>query len=49
MTFGEDLHLYSEDPSFKFNRLVDYWNYQKRVIKDMEIKKGETIFHDDNI
>lgn len=49
LTFGEDLHLYSEDPSFKFNKLVDYWNYQKRVIKDMEIKKGETIFHDNNI
>lgn len=49
MTYGEDLHLHSEDPSFKFNRMLDYWNYQKRVIKDMDIKPDEVIFKDTNI
>ena len=48
MTYGEDMHLHSDDPSFKFNRMLDYWNYQKRVIKQMEIKPDEVIFKDED-
>lgn len=49
MTYGEDLHLHSNDPEFKYSKMLDYWNYQKRLIKAMNIVPGEIIFKDDNI
>ena len=43
------MHLHSDDPEFKYNRMVDYWNYQKRVVQQMEIKPNEVIFKDSDI
>ena len=36
--YTEDLHLRSEDPDFKFTRLVDWYNYQIRFVKNYEVK-----------
>lgn len=47
--YTEDLHLKSVDPDFKFTKMLDYWNYQKRFISNMEIKEDEVIFSDDNV
>ncbi len=45
--YTEDLHLKSDDPEFKFTRLVDWYNYQIRWIKAFEPKEDEEIFHDE--
>lgn len=46
--FNEDLHLTSKDPEFKFNRLIDWYNFQINYIKNLEIKDG-TILRDSNV
>ena len=45
--YTEDLHLKSDDTSF--TKMIEWWNYQKRYISNMEIKKDRVIFEDDNI
>ena len=35
--YGEDLHLRSDDEDFKFNRLVDWYNYQIRFVKNYKV------------
>ena len=45
--YTEDLHLKSDDPEFKFTRLVDWYNYQIRFVKNFEAKDDEEIFHDE--
>ncbi len=47
--YTEDLKLKNADPAFPFTRMIDYWNYQKRYIKDLEIQEGETIFSDKDV
>lgn len=48
--YTEDLHLKSDDPEFKFNRMLDWYNYQKEWVKNYEIKdENEVIFSDDNV
>ena len=44
--YTEDLHLKSEDPEFKFDKLVDWYNYQIRFVKSFETKEDEIIFND---
>lgn len=44
--YTEDLHLKSDDPDFKFTRLIDWYNYQIRWIKAFEPKEDEEIFRD---
>ena len=45
--YTEDLHLKSDDPDFKFTRIVDWYNYQIRFVKSYKItddvifKQGE--------
>ena len=46
--YGEDLHLHSDDPRFKFDRMIDWWNYQKQTIREMPVEPGRVIFQDDN-
>ena len=43
--YTEDLHLKSDDPKFKFSRLVDWYNYQIDFVKNWKVSEGE-IFHD---
>lgn len=38
--YTEDLKLKSNDPEFKYTRLVEWYDYQKEVIKNMEITDG---------
>ena len=45
--YTEDLHLKSDDPEFKFTKLVDWYNYQIRFVKAFEPKQDEEIFHDE--
>ena len=45
--YTEDLHLKSDNPEFKFTKLVDWYNYQIRFVKAFEPKEDEEIFHDE--
>ena len=47
--YGEDLHLHSEDPSFKWTKLLDWYNYQKEFIKTHDFSKDEVIFMDRDV
>ena len=38
--YTEDLHLRSDDPEFKFTRLVDWYNYQIRFVKNYKVGDG---------
>ena len=44
--YTEDLHLKSEDKDFKFNRLVDWYNFQLDFVKNYQVS-DEKIFHDE--
>ena len=46
--YTEDLALESKDESFKFTKLVDWYNYQKEFVKDMKIN-DEIIFKDKDV
>lgn len=47
--FNENLTLQSKDQSFKFYKLVDWYNYQKDYLKNFDFSHQSTIFEDDNI
>lgn len=47
--YTEDLHLKSDNQKFTFNRLVDWWNFQKRYIKNYQVLDGEKIFEDHHV
>ena len=38
--YTEDLHLRSDDPDFKFSRLVDWYDYQIRFVKNLKVGEG---------
>lgn len=46
--YTEDLHLVSKDESFKFNRLLDWYNFQIRFVRDFK-ENDEVIYKDDNV
>ena len=47
--YGEDLHLKSDRPSFRFTRLIDWWEFQKKYVREMHIEPGKTIFSDGGV
>ena len=46
--YTEDLHLKSNDSEFKFNKLIDWYNFQIKFLNDYNPEDG-TIFKDDNV
>ena len=46
--YNLDLSLGSKNSSFHFKYLIDWWNFQKRYVKELDIKDG-IIFEDDII
>lgn len=46
--YTEDLHFKSVN-NFPFTRSIEFWNYQKRYLKDLEITPDKTIFSDKNV
>lgn len=48
--YRKDLHLISDDSSFSFSRLVEWYDYQKQWVKEYKIKNNEEIiFSDENV
>ena len=46
--YTKNLTLKSDNHNFKFNYLLDYWNFQKKYIKDYRVEDNAPIFQDDN-
>ena len=45
--YTEDLHLKSKD--VEFTKLVEYYNWQKRFVKEHDFSKTEKIFEDEHV
>ena len=45
--YTEDLHLKSKD--VEFTKLVEYYNYQKKFIRELNTSKMDVIFEDKNV
>lgn len=46
--YNEDLSISSKDPDFKYHRLVEWYDYQKEYLRNMEID-DEVIFSDGEV
>lgn len=46
--FTEDLHLRSDDKEFKFTKLIEWYNYQIKFLRDLKIS-DKPIFVDHNV
>lgn len=47
--YGEDLRLTCADDGFHLTRLIDWWDLQKKAVRDMKIIPGQPIFRDDGV
>ena len=47
--YKEDLHLRSSDESFKYDILNDWYQMQKKWVKEYDVKNDSVIFQDGNI
>ena len=43
------LGLESKDPTFKYKRLVDWYDFERKWVKDYIVKENKVIFSDDNV
>ena len=49
VTYGEDLHISSPDPDFKFKKLVDWYEYQLQYVRDYDLDSADVLFSDENV
>ena len=47
--YTEKLTLKSNDPTFTWTKLNDWYEYQKQWVRDYQIEKGKIIFEDDDV
>ena len=47
--YTEKLTLKSDDPEFKFTKLVEWYDLQKKWVREYNIEKGKVIFEDSNV
>ena len=47
--FTEDLHFKPIHEKFTFTEMIEWWNFQKKAMRDIPIRSGETIFTDDGV
>ena len=47
--YTEDMKFKSEDPDFKFQKHLDWWNYQKQYIRNLNINNDDIIFADNDV
>lgn len=48
VTYGENLRLTSPDPEFYFDKLIDWYEFQQRFVRDYEIGDG-VLLMDENV
>lgn len=40
VSYGEDMHLHSDDPDFRFNKLVEWYMLQQDYVRSLDIEDG---------
>lgn len=49
VSYEENLRLKSDDESFKYTKLVEWYEYQKEWMRNLILKDNETIFEDQDV
>lgn len=49
VTYGEDLHLTSPDPDFRFDRLVDWYEFQQKYVREYDLENANELFSDEGV
>lgn len=49
VTYGENLRLTSPDPDFKFDKLIDWYEFQQRYVLDYDMDSADILFSDENV
>ena len=49
VTYGEDLHLTSPDPDFKFDKVVDWYEFQQQYVLGYDLETSDVLLSDDSI
>lgn len=49
VTYGENLHLLSPDPDFKFEKLVDWYEFQQQYVREYDLDTADVLFGDDGV
>ena len=49
VTYGENLHLTSADPDFKFDKLVDWYEFQQKYVREYDLDSADVICFDNNV
>ena len=47
--YTEKLTLKSNDPEFKYTKLNDWYEFQKKWVREYKVEKGKVIFDDSNV
>lgn len=47
--YGEDLLFHSDDPTFKFRHIREWYDYQKKYLLKKDFSKEEVIFKDEHV
>lgn len=47
--YGEDMKFHSEDPSFPFVTVADWYQFQKDTLKEASFEAGQTIVSDEGV
>ncbi len=47
--YNEDLSLSSDNPRFPYKKLVEWYNYQKKWVREFHINKDKAIFLDEDV
>ena len=46
VTYGEDLRLTSRDPDFSFEKLVDWYEFQQKFVREYDLDTADILFSD---
>ena len=49
VTYGENLRLTSPDTDFKFDKLVDWYEFQLKYVREYDLNSADELFSDDEI
>lgn len=49
VTYGENLHLTSADPDFHFDKLVDWYEFQQKFVREYDLTTADVLATDENV
>lgn len=49
VTYGENLHLISHDPDFRFDKLIDWYEFQQKFVREYDLNSTRILCCDDDV